>query len=176
MKNDITMIGHISRDVMIYQGEELRLTGGPVIYCSAASARAGKKVQVITRASADAEKELDGMRADGVQVLRLDSEETTSIENIYFTPEKEKRKVTLLIQSGLLKPRARSTTSQVFSGGRSPTTSSPAWRKKGRWESTPRGPSAVARKENSSSGTGRPKRSSCPGSPFSRPMPPKRRS
>ena len=97
--NDITMIGHISRDIIIYKKDEIRLTGGPVIYSSAAAARSGKKVQVITRASVDAEKELDGMRADGVDVIRLDSKTTTSIENIYFSADKEKRKVTLLSQA-----------------------------------------------------------------------------
>ena len=97
--NDITMIGHISRDIMIYKGDEVRLTGGPVIYSSAAAARSGKKIQVITRASKDAESELDGMRSDGVQVIRLDSGATTSIENIYFSADKEKRKVTLLAQA-----------------------------------------------------------------------------
>ena len=90
------MIGHISRDIMIYKEDEVRLTGGPVIYSSAAAARSGKKIQVITRAGVDADKELEGMRADGVDVIRLDSEATTSIENIYFSADKEKRKVTLL--------------------------------------------------------------------------------
>ncbi len=99
MKYDITMIGHISRDIMIYKGEEVRLTGGPVIYSSAAAARSGKNVQVITRASGDAENELNGMRDDGVQVIRLDSGSTTSIENIYFSADKEKRNVTLLAQA-----------------------------------------------------------------------------
>ncbi|RLD34319.1 MAG: carbohydrate kinase, partial [Bacteroidetes bacterium] len=41
---DITMIGHISRDIMIYKEDEVRLTGGPVIYSSAAAARSGKIV------------------------------------------------------------------------------------------------------------------------------------
>jgi len=84
---------------MIYQEDEVRLTGGPVIYSSAAVSRSGKKVKVITRASKDAEKELDSMRSNGVKVIRLDSKATTSIENIYFTADKEKRKVTLLSQA-----------------------------------------------------------------------------
>ncbi|RKX89157.1 MAG: carbohydrate kinase [Spirochaetes bacterium] len=99
MKNDITMIGHISRDIIIYDGDEVRLTGGPVIYSSAAAVRSGKKVEVVTRASEDADKDLEGMRANGVNVIRLESEHTTSIENIYFTPDKEKRKVTLLTRA-----------------------------------------------------------------------------
>ncbi len=97
--NDITMIGHISRDIMIYKKDEVRLTGGPVIYSSVAAARSGKKVQVITMASKDAEKELYSMRDNGVDVIRLDSKATTSIENIYFSADKEKRKVTLLSQA-----------------------------------------------------------------------------
>ncbi len=96
---DITMIGHISRDIMIYKDNEVRLTGGPVIYSSAAASRSGKKIQVITRASSDADKELDDMRKSGIDVIRLDSKETTSIENIYFSADKEKRKVTLLAQA-----------------------------------------------------------------------------
>ena len=99
MKNDITMIGHISRDIIIYKGDEVRLTGGAVIYSSAAAVRSGKKVQVITRASEDADKEMEGMRSNGVNVIRLESKKTTSIENIYFTPDKEKRKVTLLFRA-----------------------------------------------------------------------------
>lgn len=43
MKYDITMIGHISRDIMIYKDEVTRFTGGPVIYSSIAAARAGKR-------------------------------------------------------------------------------------------------------------------------------------
>ncbi len=97
--NDITMIGHISRDIMIYKKDEVRLTGGPVIYSSAAASRSGKKIQVITMASKDAERELDGMISNGVDVIRLDSKVTTCIENIYFSSDKEKRKVTLLSQA-----------------------------------------------------------------------------
>ncbi len=99
MKYDITMVGHISRDIMIYKDDINRLTGGPVIYSSIAAARAGKKIQVITKASKDSEKELTIMRDMGITVIRIDSEKTTSIENIYYTPDKEKRKVTLLTQA-----------------------------------------------------------------------------
>jgi sugar/nucleoside kinase (ribokinase family) len=99
MKYDITMLGHISRDIMIYKSDEVKLTGGPVIYSSAAAARSGKQIQVITRASADADAELNGMRDDNVHVIRQDSKKTTSIENIYFSADKEKRQVTLLSQA-----------------------------------------------------------------------------
>lgn len=96
---DITMIGHISKDIMHYLDGVQRFTGGPVIYSSAAAARAGKKVRVITRAAREDDQALDGMRALGVEVIRLDSPATTSIENVYHTADCERRDVTLLSQA-----------------------------------------------------------------------------
>ncbi len=98
-KYDISMVGHISKDIMIYLEDELRFAGGPVIYSSAAAAKTGKKVQVVTCAAAEDDGELDGMRNNGVDVIRLESEVSTSIENIYLTADKERRKVTLLSQA-----------------------------------------------------------------------------
>jgi sugar/nucleoside kinase (ribokinase family) len=96
---DITMIGHISKDIMHYLDGVQKFTGGPVIYSSAAAARAGKKVRVITRAAREDDQALDGMRALGVEVIRQDSPATTSIENVYHTADCERRDVTLLSQA-----------------------------------------------------------------------------
>lgn len=96
MRFDITMIGHISRDIMIYGEEEQRFTGGPVIYSSIAAARSGKKVHVITRCSAEDDVALEVMRAEGVKVTRQDSPVSTSIENIYLSEDRERRHVRLL--------------------------------------------------------------------------------
>ena len=99
MKFDITMVGHISKDIMIYKEDENRFTGGPVIYSSIAAARTGKSVRVITKAAEQDDNALDIMREQNVEVTRMDSEKTTSIENIYFTADKERRQVTLLSQA-----------------------------------------------------------------------------
>jgi sugar/nucleoside kinase (ribokinase family) len=96
---DITMIGHISKDIMIYKQDVQKFTGGPVIYSSIAAARSGKRIQVITCANDQDDFSLDGMRSEGVAVFRIDSEATTSIENIYYTADREKRDVTLLSQA-----------------------------------------------------------------------------
>ena len=93
---DITMIGHISRDIMIYGEDEQRFTGGPVIYSSIAAARSGKKVHVITKCSSEDDKALDVMRENGVEVTRQDSPVSTSIENIYLSEDRERRHVRLL--------------------------------------------------------------------------------
>lgn len=96
---DITMIGHISKDIMHYIDGTQRFTGGPVIYSSAAAVRAGKQIRVVTAAAKEDDHELDGMRSLGVDVKRYDSPQTTSIENIYHTADCERRDVTLLSQA-----------------------------------------------------------------------------
>ncbi len=96
---DITMIGHISKDIMIYKEDEQRFTGGPVIYSSIAAARSGASVHVITACSKEDDASLDGMRDQGVTVTRMDSPESTSIENIYLTEDRERRNVRLLSQA-----------------------------------------------------------------------------
>ncbi len=96
MKYDITMLGHVSKDVIIYKEDEQHVLGGAVIYSSIAAARSGKAVHAITKAAAEDDSTLDLMRKEGVEVTRQDSEKTTSIENIYFTADKERRQVTLL--------------------------------------------------------------------------------
>lgn len=96
---DITMIGHISKDIMHYIDGTQRFVGGPVIYSSAAAAKAGKKVRVITAAAAEDDGALDEIRRLSVDVVRIDSPATTSIENTYHTADCERRDVTLLSQA-----------------------------------------------------------------------------
>ncbi len=96
MKYDITMIGHVSKDIIIYKEDKQHTLGGAVIYSSIAAARSGKTVHAITKATREDDNTLDPMRREGVTVTRQDTPETTSIENIYFTADKERRQVTLL--------------------------------------------------------------------------------
>lgn len=96
MVYDIVMIGHVSKDIMIYKDNVQKFLGGPVIYSSIAAKIANKNIKVITVANKNEDKELNIMRNKGIEVTRLDSSNTTSIENIYFSADKEKRKVTLL--------------------------------------------------------------------------------
>ncbi len=93
------MIGHVSKDIIKYMDEENRVLGGGVVYASAAASKSGKSVTVITSAAECDDSQLDGMRENGVEVHRIDSEKTTSIENIYYSEDKERRKVSLLSQA-----------------------------------------------------------------------------
>ncbi|MCX7786805.1 MAG: PfkB family carbohydrate kinase [Spirochaetes bacterium] len=96
---DIVMIGHVSKDIMVYGGKEERLLGGAVVYSSAAAARSGAKVLVITKAAKEDLPLLDVMRHPNVEILVVPSPTSTSIRNEYFSEDRERRKVTLLSQA-----------------------------------------------------------------------------
>ena len=96
---NIIMIGHVSKDIMIYKGgdeKEERFTGGPVIYSSASAAKAGADVLVVTKAAGEDWKDIQYIEDEKTDLIIIDSPETTSIENIYLTEDRERRKVTLL--------------------------------------------------------------------------------
>lgn len=97
---DIMMIGHISKDIMIdYVGKEIRLTGGAVVYSSAAAAKSGAQVMVLTKAAKEETHLLSSLRENGAQWHVLESPYTTSIRNVYHTKDQERRDVTLLSQA-----------------------------------------------------------------------------
>jgi sugar/nucleoside kinase (ribokinase family) len=96
-KFDIAMIGHVSRDIMVYPGgREERLLGGAVVYSSAAAARSGAGVLVITKAAPADRPLLDVLAHERVAVETIDSPATTSIRNVYLTEDRERRDVSLI--------------------------------------------------------------------------------
>ena len=96
MAYDLTVIGHVSRDIMIYQGDEHRLLGGAVLYASIAAARVGARVRVVTKCHEDDRPALSVMTEEGVTVTPVRSETTTSIENRYHSADKERRTARLI--------------------------------------------------------------------------------
>lgn len=100
MKFDIMIIGHVSKDIMIdYKGVKTTLTGGAVVQSSMAAIGAGVSVQVVTKISDEDKALIDPLRETGINWLALPSTNTTSLKNIYFTEDKEKRDVTLVSQA-----------------------------------------------------------------------------
>jgi len=93
---DIVMMGHISKDIIEYEGSEELVVGGPVAYSSAAAARAGARILVVTRCAPEDRRHLDLLGESGAEVRILESAATTSIRNVYHTADREKRTVTLL--------------------------------------------------------------------------------
>ena len=96
---DILIIGHVSRDINVYRGQEERVTGGAVFYASFSAKRSGSSVLAVTKLSqADADL-ADPLKAESVEVMVLDTLETTSIRNIYKSEDRERREVTLLARA-----------------------------------------------------------------------------
>lgn len=97
MNNDIVLIGHISRDIMIdYKEKETRNVGGAVIYAAAAINATDIKFTVISKLPKSEESLKQELLDSSVNWIIKDSKEMTSILNKYFTEDKERRKVRLL--------------------------------------------------------------------------------
>ncbi len=96
---DIIMIGHVSKDIMIYLDQDQRFTAGPVVYSSASASKTGAKVLVITKAAREDWKDIEYIRGNNIDLRIIESPVSTSIENIYLSEDREKRKVTLLSQA-----------------------------------------------------------------------------
>ncbi|MFA6845970.1 MAG: PfkB family carbohydrate kinase [Sphaerochaetaceae bacterium] len=97
MKHDITMVGHISRDVLVdWQGKETIGIGGAVVYGSATIARSGFPVQVLTKLPASEKEIRKGLLLPKIDWVFQESPAITSIRNVFHTADKEKRDVSLL--------------------------------------------------------------------------------
>lgn len=88
---DIAMIGHFAIDKIIYRGKEEISSGGAVYYGSIALARIGVRAAVITRLREDDFARLAEMKEEGILVFAQPAEQTSGIENIYFTDDMDRR-------------------------------------------------------------------------------------
>ena len=96
MKYDIISIGHITNDVRDMMGVRTPFVGGAAYFSPVAAARSGAKVLVVTK-MAQADRASVGLLAkEGVEVSFLPSKATTSIENIFHTPNPDERKLKLV--------------------------------------------------------------------------------
>ena len=85
------MIGHVTRDKLVINGQEEIGTGGAVYYGSIPLQRIGVRTAVVTRLHPDDGELLDDMKAEGVQVYGVAADETCVMENIYPTADQERR-------------------------------------------------------------------------------------
>jgi len=93
---DILILGHVSKDIIVYRGDEEHATGGAVFYASVSASRSGASVLAVTKASAGDRKLLDPLLKEDLDVLILDSPDTTCIRNVYLSEDRERREVSLL--------------------------------------------------------------------------------
>jgi len=97
MKNyDTFIIGHISIDENIYQGEVVKEIGGAVFYSSCASYAIGHRIGILTKLSRRDRKYLEAFNIPKEDITALDSRNTTSIRNIYHSADRERRTCTAL--------------------------------------------------------------------------------
>ena len=96
---DITMIGPVAHDITQFEGTEERSLGGAVFFSSAAAARSGAQVLVVTKCSEQDRIQDSQMEQPGVSVQIIDSRCTTSAVNAYHSADREKRTITLVSRS-----------------------------------------------------------------------------
>jgi sugar/nucleoside kinase (ribokinase family) len=89
---DIAVIGHFAKDKIIVRGEERVSSGGSVYYGAIALRRMGLKVAVITRLKQDDCALLDELKDEGIRVFAQPSEQTSGIENTYFSDDMDRRR------------------------------------------------------------------------------------
>jgi len=93
---DSFIMGHISIDENIYQGEAVKEIGGAVFYSSCASYAIGRKIGILTKLSRRDRKYLETFNIPPEDITALDSKNTTSIRNIYHSADRERRTCTAL--------------------------------------------------------------------------------
>jgi sugar/nucleoside kinase (ribokinase family) len=98
-KFDIVIMGHISRDILIYKEEVEKAIGGPVTYSSMAAQRAGAKVLILTKGNKNDRDGLDLQKQNGIEVIFQECPTSTSIENIYYTADRETRDARLISEA-----------------------------------------------------------------------------
>ena len=88
---DVAMIGHFAKDKLVFRGREEISSGGSVYYGAIALRRMGLSVAVITRLRKDDFDRLEELRREGILVFAQPAEQTSGIENIYFTADMDRR-------------------------------------------------------------------------------------
>ena len=106
MKNyDLMILGPATRDVNIdYTGEESRIIGGAVTFCTPAAAATGAKVFAAVKAAPEDTEVLRAFRLPEEDRMILPSRYTTEMRNEYFTADRERRKASCPRQSDPVVP------------------------------------------------------------------------
>jgi len=95
-KYDTFIMGHISIDKNIYQGEAVKEMGGAVVHSSCASYAIGYKTGILTKLSFQDKNCLEAFTIPEEDIFALNSKNTTSIRNIYHSADRERRTCTAL--------------------------------------------------------------------------------
>ena len=102
---DLMIVGPATRDVNIdYTGEESRIVGGAVTFCTPAAAATGAKVFAAVKAAPEDTEVLRAFRLAEEDRVLLPSRVTTEMRNRYFTADRERREASCPAQSDPILP------------------------------------------------------------------------
>ena len=94
---DTFIIGHVSLDCNVYQGQTNQNFGGAVVYSSHAAVAGGWQVGVLTKTSREDQKSLESIfNVPQESLYHVVSPVTTSIRNEYLSEDQERRICTAL--------------------------------------------------------------------------------
>jgi sugar/nucleoside kinase (ribokinase family) len=96
---DMITIGHITDDLLNDRGVVSRFIGGAAYFSSFAASRSGARLLVVTKLGVKDLSLLQGMKEEGIEIIALPSEHTTSIENFFKTEDVDQRIVNLVSQA-----------------------------------------------------------------------------
>ena len=102
---DLMILGPATRDVNIdYTGEESRIVGGAVTFCTPAAAAAGTSVFAAIKANPEDGEVLRAFRLPEEDRVILPSRYTTEMRNEYFSADRERRRASCPRQSDPILP------------------------------------------------------------------------
>lgn len=93
MHYESLIIGHVTMDRNTdCEGNTVHAAGGAVLFSSAAAFSLGHRVGVLTKVAQKDRDRLGAFVIPANDVICLDSEKSTDMVNVYYTPDKERRK------------------------------------------------------------------------------------
>ena len=102
---DVMILGPATKDVNIdYTGEESRIVGGAVTFCTPAAAATGAKVFAAVKAAKEDAEVPAAFRQAAEDMAILPTPATTLMRNQYFTADRERRKAECAAQSSPVLP------------------------------------------------------------------------
>jgi sugar/nucleoside kinase (ribokinase family) len=91
LNSDVTILGHIAKDVIQIDGKNHNALGGAVFYGGIAGSHMGLKITIITKLKKQDFSLLDQFIKNGIKYFAYPSVETSGIKNVYTSTNMEER-------------------------------------------------------------------------------------
>ena len=93
MKFDTLIIGQVCLDTNTdFDGRTEHRYGGAVLYSGHAANSIGKKVAVVPKGNSKITNAVEAFKGTGITVFPSECDKSTLMENVYFTPDRERRR------------------------------------------------------------------------------------